>query len=314
MRLLLFYVFLILIIFAYAKTNPQNKLQDFKKKNNQGKRKNNINNSSDTRSSGNQNKNQTTKSNTYKESQLKILNDLQPLFGLRKQDQNGQVFNKKIALNLEQSNQTQKGTGIGSDDEQLILIWDQQLGNFEPEFTLTFDLPSGSIEIFYEDILQPTNIKGAFFISQIQREERIDFFIKSSNNTLIYSKEKVIEAIFNIDILEKGEYKFIFQNKRTKGTQTITFTLDVHDSVQEFLKIEDLDPLEQRIERIQMAMRDNYYFDKMTGQKFESNLREVQNSNENLFIFSIIEIVGMILITLWQVFYLKRIINNQRIF
>ncbi|CAD8199236.1 unnamed protein product [Paramecium pentaurelia] len=309
MRLLIFYVFLILIIFAYAKTNPQNKLQDFKKKNNQGTRQNNINKSSDTRSSGNQNKNQTIKNNTYKESQLKILNELKPLFGLRKQDQNrdqnGQVFNKKIALNLEQSNQTQKGTGIGSDDEQMIFIWDQQLGDFEPEFTLTFDLPSGSIEIFYEDILQPTNIKGAFFISQIQREERIDFFIKSSNNTLIYSKEKVIEGIFNIDILEKGEYKFIFQNKRTK---------DVHDSVQEFLKIEDLDPLEQRIERISMAMRDNYYFDKMTGQKFESNLREVQNSNENLYIFSIIEIVGMILITLWQVFYLKRIINNQRIF
>lgn len=41
-------------------------------------------------------------------------------------------------------------------------------------------------------------------------EERIDFYIKSSNNTMIYSKEKVIEEIFNIDILEKGEYKFIF--------------------------------------------------------------------------------------------------------
>ncbi|CAK94199.1 unnamed protein product (macronuclear) [Paramecium tetraurelia] len=207
-----------------------------------------------------------------------------------------------------------KGTPIGMENEQLLFIWDEQLGNFEPEVTLTFDLPPGTIEVFCEDILKPTKIKGAFFISQLPLEERIDFYIKSSNNTLIYSKEKVIEGIFNIDILEKGEYKFIFQNKRTKGTQTIIFTLDVHDSEQEIMKIEDLDPLEQRIERISMAMRDNYYFDKITGQIFEGNLSQIQKSNEELLMFSIIESVGVVLITIWQVYYIKRMAGNQRLF
>lgn len=38
------------------------------------------------------------------------------------------------------------------------------MGDFEPEFILSFDLDPGSIEVFYEEILKPTSIKGAFFI------------------------------------------------------------------------------------------------------------------------------------------------------
>ncbi|CAD8110206.1 unnamed protein product [Paramecium sonneborni] len=323
MKSLFLFLYLFTIIVVCQKTIPLSKFQDLKKKNNLIISTTQIHKtqSQNTQSEDLLKKSQPKKKPSkwqFKESQLQILDLLKPLFGLRKKDQNrdqnGKVINQNMEKEIQQSNNTEKIVNKSTENEQLLYIWDQKMGDFEPEVTLTFDLSPGSSEVFFEEILKPTTIKGAFFISQLQKEEKIDFYIKSSNNTLIYSKERVTEAIFNIDLLEKGEYQFTFQNKRTKKTQTITFTLDVHDSEQEFLKMEDLDPLALKIERIAMAMKDNYYFDKITGQQFEGYLREIQNSNNKLFLFSFIEIVGLIFITIWQVYYLKRILGNQKLF
>ncbi|CAD8076458.1 unnamed protein product [Paramecium primaurelia] len=319
-------VFLILclisIIIVFTNGVQQTNLKDLKKRSNQMTKKNQNKQSSQKNTkplwTKFKNKDKTSRKN-LKETQLQILNVLKPLFGLRTKDQNrdnnGKVINENITNDIKDQNNTSKKINKSNKmNDKFLFQWDQKMGDFEPEFILSFDLVSDSIEVFYEEILKPTTIKGAFFISQFKIEDRIDFFIKNSNNQLIYSKEKVKEAIFNIDILEKGEYRFIFQNKRSKQTKTVTFTLDVHDSEQEFLKMADLDPLALRVERIIMAMKDNYFFDKITGQQFEGNLQEIQNSNNKLLLFSFIEILGVIFITIWQVFYLKRMVGNQRLF
>ncbi|CAD8184109.1 unnamed protein product [Paramecium octaurelia] len=316
MKQLLLILCLISIIIVFTKAAPQPNLKDLKKKSDQMAAENKNSKSSQTNTKTQKKEKSTFK--TLKETQLQIMNVLKPLFGLRTKDQNrdenGKVTNASTTEDNKPQNKTSKKASKNKGNERFIFQWDQKMGDFEPEFILSFDLDPGSIEVFYEDILKPTSIKGAFFIPQFKVEDKIDFFIKTSNNTLIYSKEKVNEAIFNIDILEKGEYKFIFQNKKSKYTKTVTFTLDVHDSEQEFLKMADLDPLALRVERIIMAMKDNYFFDKIAGQQFEGNLEEIQNSNYKLLLFSLIEILGVIFITIWQVFYLKRIVGNQRMF
>ncbi|CAK91323.1 unnamed protein product (macronuclear) [Paramecium tetraurelia] len=321
MKQVLLILCLISIIIVFTKAAPQTNFKDLKKMSDQIAAKNKNSKSSQTNTKPIQSKTQKKEKSTFKnlkETQLQIMNVLKPLFGLRTKDQNrdenGKVTNPNTTEDNKPQNKTNKKTSKNKGNDRFIFQWDQKMGDFEPEFILSFDLDPGSIEVFYEEILKPTSIKGAFFIPQFKVEDKIDFFIKTSNNTLIYSKEKVNEAIFNIDILEKGEYKFIFQNKRSKYSKTVTFTLDVHDSEQEFLKMADLDPLALRVERILMAMKDNYFFDKIAGQQFEGNLEEIQNSNSKLLLFSLIEILGVIFITIWQVFYLKRIVGNQRIF
>ncbi|CAD8193461.1 unnamed protein product [Paramecium pentaurelia] len=259
------------------------------------------------------------------ENMFELLEALRPLFGLRFGDQDrdsdGQVIDDQS--DSESNDDTQEKPAIlvdpvedllkKVDQDPLMLQWDQLMNDFDPEDLLTFELQSGATEILCETIKKPTTIRGAYFIPQFRLDQKIDFYIKTSNNTLLYSKERVQEGIFKIDIPEKGEYKFIFTNKRTKEPLTITFAIDVHDSHQEFLKLGDLDPLALRIERLSTAMRDNYFYDKMAAQQFEGGLREVQNANNKLLIFSLIEVIGIIAITGWQVFYLKRILSNQRI-
>ncbi|CAD8190384.1 unnamed protein product [Paramecium octaurelia] len=258
------------------------------------------------------------------ENMFELLEALKPLFGLRfgdkDRDNDGQVIeDQQEAENID----IQEKPAILVDPvedllkkveaDPLMLQWDQLMNDFDPEDLLTFELQSGATEILCETIKKPTTIRGAYFIPQFKLDQKIDFYIKTSNNTLIYSKERVQEGIFKIDIPEKGEYKFIFINKRTKDPLTITFAIDVHDSHQEFLKLGDLDPLALRIERLSTAMRDNYFYDKMAAQQFEGGLREVSKANAKLLLFSLIEVIGIIAITGWQVFYLKRILSNQRI-
>ncbi|CAD8109709.1 unnamed protein product [Paramecium sonneborni] len=267
---------------------------------------------------------QTDTDEDAQENFYELLEALRPLFGLRYKDKERDNEGQIIEEESDQENYDQQDKPLTQDDEfenvikkvesdPLMLLWDQLMNDFDPEDLLTFELQSGSTEILYETIAKPTTIRGAYFIPQFRLDQKIDFYIKTSNNTLLYSKERVQEGIFKIDIPEKGEYKFIFTNKRTKEPLTITFAIDVHDSHQEFLKLVDLDPLNLRIERLSMAMRDNYFYDKMAAQQFEGGLREVQNANNKLLLFSLIEIIGIIAITGWQVFYLKRILSNQRI-
>ncbi|CAD8104428.1 unnamed protein product [Paramecium sonneborni] len=259
-----------------------------------------------------------------KENMFDLLEALRPLFGLRFGDKDRDSDGQVIEEESDQENDDAQEESVYQYDQvedlikevesdPLMMQWDQLMNDFDPEDLLTFELQSGATEILCETIKKPTTIRGAYFIPQFRVDQKIDFHIKTSNNTLLYSKERVQEGIFKIDIPEKGEYKFIFTNKRTKEPLTITFAIDVHDSHQEFLKLADLDPLTLRIERLSMAMRDNYFYDKMAAQQFEGGLREVQNANNKLLLFSLIEVIGIIAITGWQVFYLKRILSNQRI-
>ncbi|CAK89966.1 unnamed protein product (macronuclear) [Paramecium tetraurelia] len=256
---------------------------------------------------------------------IDLLEALRPLFGLRFGDQDrdsdGQVVEDQAEQDNDGEQQQSQSTTQEDPVEQiaqqvqtdpLMLQWDQLMIDFDPEDLLTFELQSGATEILCETIKKATTIRGAYFIPQFRVDQKIDFYIKTSNNTLLYSKERVQEGIFKIDVPEKGEYKFIFTNKRTKEPLTITFAIDVHDSHQEFLKLADLDPLALRIERLSTAMRDNYFYDKMAAQQFEGGLREVENANNKLLLFSLIEVIGIIAITGWQVFYMKRILSNQR--
>ncbi|CAD8090107.1 unnamed protein product [Paramecium primaurelia] len=255
---------------------------------------------------------------------IELLEALRPLFGLRFGDKDRDSDGQVIEDQSEQENDNKQQQTTTADDpiediiqkveaDPLMLQWDQLMTDFDPEDLLTFELQSGATEILCETIKKPTTIRGAYFIPQFRQDQKIDFYIKTANNTLLYSKERVQEGIFQIAVPEKGEYKFIFINKRTKEPLTITFAIDVHDSHQEFLKLTDLDPLTFRIERLSTAMKDNYFYDKMAAQQFEGGLREVQIANNKLLIFSLIEVIGIIAITGWQVFYLKRILSNQRI-
>ena len=88
--------------------------------------------------------------------------------------------------------------------------WDKYMTHFEPEDILSFEVEAGGSEILFEHIHKATTIRGAFFVTLHQKDFKIDFLIKGPSGTILLSKERLSEAIFNISVPTAGEYKFIF--------------------------------------------------------------------------------------------------------
>lgn len=94
---------------------------------------------------------------------------------------------------------------------------------FVPDEMLSFTLEKGSTETFFEEVHEPTNIRGAYFVSYDSSEKinfKVYFYfllqIISPTENVVFEKKKRRESIFNIDVTELGSYTFLFENKRGK--------------------------------------------------------------------------------------------------
>ena len=71
-------------------------------------------------------------------------------------------------------------------------------------------------------------IRGGFYIPYYPETTKIDFFIKKLDNTIIHQELNVKDGLFGLD-LKKGEYKFMFVNRKSTEGYDVNFAFDVHD-------------------------------------------------------------------------------------
>ncbi|KAM3133677.1 hypothetical protein pb186bvf_014223 [Paramecium bursaria] len=183
--------------------------------------------------------------------------------------------------------------------------WSKNLIDFTPDDLLSFTLEKQ--EVLIEEIKAPTKIRGTYFVGAYQK--KIKLVIKDKNNTL-YKVENE-EQIFEIEIKQPGEIKFIFSNKNPDPVQ-VTFAIDIHNSYNDYLAFSDLDPINQRIELMQINTRDIYVRSKLSQHHYNSGYETLNQAEDKLLIYSLVETISIIAITVWQVFYLKRILSNEK--
>ncbi|EAR92966.1 emp24/gp25L/p24 family protein (macronuclear) [Tetrahymena thermophila SB210] len=241
--------------------------------------------------------------------------NVQPKQEAEQQQQNPQPKQAGEEGQQQEQQQEMKNEVVVDDDEDRVAImeeWEKHMQDFIPDEMLTFEIDSKKEELFMEDITVPTQMRGAFFVSYFS-DEKIDFVIRDPNKHKVFHKLNKREGIFNVNATTIGTYEFIFSNIRGKDKKSVTFALDVHNTTETHLSHHDLDPVEKKLEHVASGIKDYLNEQRFSSRRQITQLESIQSAHSRLLIFSVVEIAIVVFATAWQIYYIKKILDNKRI-
>ena len=190
--------------------------------------------------------------------------------------------------------------------EKFFEEWSQNMPDFVGQYMYTIPVKKRTQVEYYENITKvPCKFQGAFILDEAQSDqEKIEFKIISPNNTIIYQKTDVA-SIFSVEINEKGLYTLVFNNKYLN--RDVRPSLVVNSGQNLVLERENLSETENKLEKI-MAFLLKYDQDrKLTRGFIRRGNEELKKTNKFFYVFSCIESIVLIAVSIWQYFYLKHL-------
>ena len=76
------------------------------------------------------------------------------------------------------------------------------------------------------------------------------------------------------------------------------------------MKSEHLTPVENNLLAIQKSIKDFQVDNQFAQLRQETHYKTVASANKNVFWFSIVESFGVVAVTAWQVYYIKKLLDN----
>ena len=190
--------------------------------------------------------------------------------------------------------------------EKFFEEWSQNMPDFVGQYMYSIPVKKRTQVEYYENITKvPCKFQGAFILDEAQSDqEKIEFKIISPNNTIIYQKTDVA-SIFSVEISEKGLYTLVFNNKYLN--RDVRPSLVVNSGQNLVLERENLSETENKLEKI-MAFLLKYDQDrKLTRGFIRRGNEELKKTNKFFYVFSCIESIVLIAVSIWQYFYLKHL-------
>ena len=190
--------------------------------------------------------------------------------------------------------------------EKFFEEWSQNMPDFVGQYMYTIPVKKRTQVEYYENITKvPCKFQGAFILDEAQSDqEKIEFKIISPNNTIIYQNTDVA-SIFSVEISEKGLYTLVFNNKYLN--RDVRPSLVVNSGQNLVLERENLSETENKLEKI-MAFLLKYDQDrKLTRGFIRRGNEELKKTNKFFYVFSCIESIVLIAVSIWQYFYLKHL-------
>lgn len=204
---------------------------------------------------------------------------------------------------------------LSAEEESIDLMkeWDEKMKDFVPEDMVTFEIAARGEEEFYEVIdIVPSVIQGAWFLASGDSKD-IDFSITDPLQSIIFERRGKKEAIFQVDAKRQGIYVFKFKNTKVMSGHSITFTFNSGNSTNQVLKSEHLTPVEENLVNIQKSIKDFQVDNQFAQLRQETHYKTVASANRNVFWFSLLESIGVIAVTAWQIYYIKKLLDNRRV-
>lgn len=216
-----------------------------------------------------------------------------------------------------QSEQTPQSTATedSQDPEEssrLMKEWDMHMADFVPADLVSFEIPPRGQEEFFEVIDElPSKVRGAFFVSSKETKD-IDLVIYDPGKTVIYESRKKKEDLFHFEAERRGRYVFLFTNHKFAEKVQLTLALHTGNSSESVLDKEHLSPIESTLLEVRQAVKDFQMDQQFAQLRQESHYKTVESASRNVFWFSLLECVGVVGVTCWQVYYVKRILDHRR--
>ena len=184
--------------------------------------------------------------------------------------------------------------------------WSILMSNFVSQYIYTIPINKRSHVEYYENITKaPCLLQGAFILEEAKNEkEVIDFKILSPNKTIIFQATD-IASIFSIQIYEKGLYTYQFNNRAIN--REVRPTLMVNSGQNLILEKENLSGTEDKLNKI-VAFLQKYDQDRKLNRGFiRRGDEELKKTNKYFYAFSFVETIVLIVVSIWQYFYLKHL-------
>ena len=180
------------------------------------------------------------------------------------------------------------------------------MSNFVSQYIYTIPINKRAHVEYYENITKaPCLLQGAFILEEAKNEkEVIDFKILSPNKTIIFQATD-IASIFSIQIYEKGLYTYQFNNRAIN--REVRPTLMVNSGQNLILEKENLSGTEDKLNKI-VAFLQKYDQDRKLNRGFiRRGDEELKKTNKYFYAFSFVETIVLIVVSIWQYFYLKHL-------
>lgn len=99
-------------------------------------------------------------------------------------------------------------------DEDINRIWQEHMHDFVPEDMMNVIVEKKSTEALFETInhIEPTTIKGAYYVLGGNQEKTISCIIYDPNREIVYKRKGSAQGILLFDTTIPGEYAIIFSN------------------------------------------------------------------------------------------------------
>jgi len=191
------------------------------------------------------------------------------------------------------------------------------MDDFSPSHVFTFQL-SSSEECFFEDIiLAPIQIRGAYFVSN---EGNMDVNVKVSfvnkenrgNEETLFQKHGSTEDVFSVVANHKGQYKFCFSQRSSSSTKHVTFAIHVGLRKREHALKTHVTPLQEAVAGCHRTLNELVSEQNFLLARTTRHMLTQDSTEFRVAWFTIVESIFMISVTLGQVFYIRRLINNRQ--
>jgi len=204
---------------------------------------------------------------------------------------------------------------LANADSKLIMdVWEKHITDFVPADMITFEVPARKTEIMYEDIVDTAStIKGAYFVSSSEDAD-IDFTIIDPAQKLIFRRPGKNVGIFYFTPNATGTYTFVFNNRKWIGNKQVTFALNTGKGVNEDLVNPDqLTPMESQLREADRALRDIQTETRFAYKRQGTHYKTTEANHNKVFYVAVFESLAILAVTVWQVYYIKRLLDNRRI-
>ena len=224
-------------------------------------------------------------------------------------DQDGNLFDSRDAygdLDFEDADIIEDGLFEESDSD----VEDEfHTTDFAPSHVFTFEVDRGKEECFYEEIANaPIKMRGAYFVSSAA-QTAVTLTVKFEDAVLKRLAGKS-QDVFSHTAEKNGVYSFCFFG--SSATEVVTFAIHVGVKVVEHVNRDHLTPLENSVRSMHHAIRQLVAEQNFLVLRTKAHMETQDEMESRVAWYTIFETVFMASVTIGQVYYVRRLINNRQ--
>ena len=194
--------------------------------------------------------------------------------------------------------------------EEIRDEWTRTMSDFESHYIYLVPVQYKDQAEFFENITKvPCKMRGAFLLEDAtSNKDVIDFQIISPNKKVVFQSSS-FGAIFNLNLTEKGLYTILFSNRYLN--KEVKPTLIMNSGQNLFVEKENLSNTEKKLDSLLSYMK-KYEQDYKLNRGFKRQRNEeLSQTNKYFFIFSLVETIVLIGVSIWQYYYLKHLFEMK---